>query len=98
MNVIWPRFLKSTYRREPISSFLFIVGGVDAAMGGLSGHGGLAFLGLVTLGGAVTLRWWQLQRLNNTLQPERVAQFALPPQSSRPQVPMLSISTKRPPN
>jgi hypothetical protein len=98
MNLFLPRFLKTAYRKEPISSFVFIVGGVDAAIGGVSGYGGLLSLGLLTVGGAIGLRWWQEQRSAKRLEPERVARYSLPPQSSRPPVPMLSISTKRPPN
>jgi hypothetical protein len=98
MNLILPRFVKNAYRKEPISSFVFIVGGVDLAIGGLGGYGGLLFLGLLTAGGAIGLRWWQWQRIQKSMEPERVAQYALPPQSSRPAVPMLSISPKRPPN
>jgi hypothetical protein len=98
MNFIWPRILKTAYRREPISSFLIIVGAVDATIGGLGSYGSLIFLGLTTVGGAIALRWWQVQHSKKNLQPERVAQHYLPSRSSRPQLPMLSISKKRPPN
>uniref|UniRef100_B8HJW2 Uncharacterized protein n=1 Tax=Cyanothece sp. (strain PCC 7425 / ATCC 29141) TaxID=395961 RepID=B8HJW2_CYAP4 len=98
MNVIWPRFLKNAYRKEPISSFVLVAGGVDVVIGGLGGYGTLACLGLVAVGGAVTLRWWQLQRTPKSIQPEQVAQSYLPSQASRPELPMLSIAKKRPPH
>jgi hypothetical protein len=97
MNILWPRFLRSAFRREPISSFLLIVGGVDLAIGGFSGSGGLAFLGLMMTGGALGLRWWQMQRVQKSMQPEQVAQLSLPPQSSQSQMPMLSIRKQQPP-
>lgn len=99
MNAIWPRILKLAYRKEPISSFLLIIGAVDATIGGVSNHGSLLLLGLSTAGVAIALRWWQVQR-SKQLQPERVAQYYLPSHSSRPQLPMLSMSKskKNPPH
>lgn len=97
MNFFWPRILKSAYRREPISSFLILVGAVDATIGGVGSYGSLMFLGLTTVVGAIAFRWWQLQR-TQPLQTERVANHYLPAQSSRPQLPMLAIAKKRPPN
>ncbi len=97
MNFFWPRILKSAYRQEPISSFLILVGVVDATIGGVGSYGSLTFVGLTTVGGALAFRWWQLQR-TKPFQPERVAEHYLPAQSSRPQLPMLSIAKKRPPH
>ncbi len=94
MNAIWPRIFKSAYRKEPISSFLIMVGAVDATIGGVSSHGSLLLLGLSTAGAAIALRWWQVQR-SKKLQPERVAQYYLPPSASRPQLPMLSMSKSK---
>jgi hypothetical protein len=96
MNAILPRILKSAYRKEPISSFLVMVGAVDATIGGVSNHGSLLLLGLSTVGAAIALRWWQVQR-SKKLQPEQVSQYYLPPSASRPQLPMLSMSKKHPP-
>lgn len=95
MNVILPRFLKSAYRREPITGFILLVGTVDTTIGGLGQYGSLVFLGLATVGTAIALRWWQIQRTKE-LQPERVAQYSLPPRSSSSQLPTLSMSKKRP--
>lgn len=36
MNALWPRVLRSAYRREPIVSFVVTVGIVDAVIGGVS--------------------------------------------------------------
>lgn len=96
MNVIWPRIFKSAYRREPVLSFLVTVGAVDAIIGGLSQHGSLLFFGVSTVGVAIALRWWQVQR-SKALQPEQAPKYYLPPRSTR-HLPVLSISEQQPPN
>ncbi len=96
MNILWPRILKSAYRREPLLSFLATVGVVDVVIGGFSQHGSLLFFGISTVGTAIALRWWQAQRSKAT-QPEQVPKYYLPPRSTR-HLPMLSISKQRPPN
>ncbi|MDG2992279.1 hypothetical protein L3556_15275 [Candidatus Synechococcus calcipolaris G9] len=94
--MIGPRFFRSAYRKEPISAFLLVAGSVDTVMGGIGGYGGLAALGLLMVGGAFALRWWQWQRWQKSVAPERLAEYALPPQSSRP-LPMLSMAKKQHP-
>jgi hypothetical protein len=61
--------LKTTYaachlafRKEPLTGFLLLLGGVGAVMGGSANQPQLALLGFVTLAGALTLRWLQLRR------------------------------------
>lgn len=96
MNAALPRFLKSAYRREPLPSFLITIGVVDAVLGGFSAHWSLLTVGLGTVGIAIALRWWLLQKRSpEPFQP--VAQHYLPYHSSRPEVPMLSMSKKNPP-
>lgn len=96
MNGLWPRFLKSAYRREPISSFILTVGAVDAVIGGVGDRWPLLTIGLGTVAGAIALRWWKIQR--SQVEPaERSAIHYLPSRSSRPQLPTLSVSRKRPP-
>lgn len=96
MNFFWPRFLKSAYRKEPISSFLVIVGIVDAVIGGTDESWSLLTFGLGTVGVAVALRWWQTQHQ----EPEPIHQAPkhyLPPSSSRPALPILSSAKHHPP-
>lgn len=95
MNVILPRFLKIAYRKEPITSFVILVGAVDLTIGGVGHYGSLAFLGLATVGAAIALRWWQIQRSQGS-GPEPGAHYSLPPRSSRAQLPMLSSSRRHP--
>lgn len=94
MNALLPRFLKSLYRREPISSFILILGTVDAVMGGVGDRWTLFGFGLsVILLGAI-VRWWQNQptALKPTVQrPQRY----LPPGSSPQPLPTLKSKNRR---
>ena len=56
MNAIFPTVLKRLYRKEPISSFIIIVGAVDAVLGGVNELGALMILGLLTSGMAIGYR------------------------------------------
>ena len=87
--MIGPRFLKSAYRKEPISSFLLTIGLVDAVIGGVDSHWTLLTFGLATAGCAIALRWWLAQR-NRVELPTGAPVLYLPDRSSRPSLPMLS--------
>ncbi|HEY9797952.1 MAG TPA: hypothetical protein V6D30_20140 [Leptolyngbyaceae cyanobacterium] len=95
MNALWPRFLKAAYRKEPISSFIVIVGAVDAVIGGVGERWSLLTFGLMMVVLAVALRWWQTQRKEGELSEQPVTHF-LPPASSRPALPMLSVTKRKP--
>ncbi|HEY9902627.1 MAG TPA: hypothetical protein V6D43_09385 [Candidatus Sericytochromatia bacterium] len=96
MNALWHRFLKSAYRKEPISSFVIIVGSVDAVIGGVGERWSLLSFGLMMVVLAVALRWWQTQRREAELSEQPVTHY-LPPSSSRPPLPMLSATKRQPP-
>ncbi|MBO9999691.1 MAG: hypothetical protein J7641_11930 [Cyanobacteria bacterium SID2] len=98
MNAAWHRIFRAIYRKEPISSFVLTVGAVDAALGGLGGSGSLLVFGLGTVGAAMALRWWQIQRHENR-QPETAApEYALPPSRASQPLPRLHPSSRnRPP-
>lgn len=87
--MIGPRFLKSAYRKEPISSFILTVGAVDAVIGGVDSRWSLLVLGLATVGTAIALRWWLAQRQPVDL-PTGAPVYYLPDRSSQPSLPMLS--------
>lgn len=89
MNALLPRFLKSAYRKEPISSFIVIVGAVDAVIGGVGEHWSLLSVGLLLIVSAGFLRWWQIQKAQANLATQK-AKYFLPPSSSRPPLPMLT--------
>jgi hypothetical protein len=96
MNALWPRILKSAYRKEPISSFIVIIGVVDAVIGGAGERWSLLTFGLLMVMLAIGLRWWQTQRKESELAEQPVTHF-LPPSSSRPALPILSTAKRKPP-
>ncbi|MGL6280937.1 MAG: hypothetical protein ACRC2J_00850, partial [Microcoleaceae cyanobacterium] len=62
MNAIWSKFLRSAYRREPITSFIITIGAVNTVIGGLDASWSLLSLGLGTASFALLWRWWLIQR------------------------------------
>jgi hypothetical protein len=88
MNAILPPVLKRLYRKEPISSFIIIVGAVDVVLGGVNEIGTLMILGLLTSGVAIGYRWWMIQRAEAEYG-QKPKQLYLPPQSSRSPLPNL---------
>jgi hypothetical protein len=94
MNATLIRFFKSNYRKEPISSFVLIVGAVDVVLGGMGDRMTLLALGLGTVGVAIALRWWLIQRSTPQV-PSEAPQYYLPPQPSRPQLPTLNNPNKK---
>lgn len=96
MNALLPRILKAAYRKEPISSFIVIVGSVDAVIGGVGERWSLLSFGLMMVVLAVALRWWQSQRRETELADQPVTHY-LPPSSSRPALPILSAAKRQPP-
>ncbi|MEW6497601.1 MAG: hypothetical protein AB1589_34630 [Cyanobacteriota bacterium] len=96
MNALWTRVLRSAYRKEPISSFIVIVGAVDAVIGGVGERWSLLTFGLTMVVLAVAVRWWQAQRQETELADQPVTHY-LPPSSSRPALPMLNATRRQPP-
>lgn len=94
MNALLPRFIKVAYRKEPISSFILIVGAVDAVIGGVGGRWSLLSVGLTMVFVAALVRWLQIQKS----QEEAIAQPPrryLPPSSSRTPLPLLTSEKNR---
>jgi hypothetical protein len=96
MNALWHRVLKSAYRKEPVSSFIIIVGVVDAVIGGAGERWSLLSFGIMMVVLAAVLRWWQSQRRESELANQPVTHY-LPPSSSRPALPMLDNVKRQPP-
>jgi hypothetical protein len=94
MNLLWSRFFKSLYRKQPLVGFAVTVGVVDAAMGGFTEHWSLLAVGLGTVSFAIAFRWWQLQQRQKLIEPYRAPVHILPPQSSQPSLPQLSATKK----
>jgi hypothetical protein len=62
MNITSPRFLKSFYRKEPITGVIITMGAVNAILGGVNEIGSLMLLGLIASGSAIAYRWWMTQQ------------------------------------
>lgn len=90
----WTRFIRSAYRKEPISSFILTVGAADAVIGGIGMRWSLFSLGLVVALLAIALRWWQVQKAQPIIADDSPRHF-LPPQASRPPLPMLTQEGRR---
>ncbi|HAC64196.1 MAG TPA: hypothetical protein DCF68_11810 [Cyanothece sp. UBA12306] len=89
MNALLPRFLRTAYRKEPISSFILVVGAVDAVIGGVGERWTLLSFGVVVILLSVMLRWWQTQK-SQPLMPENTPRRYLPPSSGRSPLPRLT--------
>ncbi|MBH8572769.1 hypothetical protein I8752_07020 [Nostocaceae cyanobacterium CENA369] len=96
MNAVLPRFLKSTYRKDPLISVLITVGVVDALIGGLDDSWSLFAFGLGTAGITLALKLWRIQQ-RRSIPEEPVVQHYLPSRSSSPTLPMLTVTKKKPP-
>jgi hypothetical protein len=93
MNVLFPKFLKTVYGKEPLTGFLLILGATDVAIGGLDGQWTLLSFGIIIVLTAAGLRWWQIQKAKSNLVKEN-SKYFLPPSSSRSPLPLL-INEKR---
>ena len=97
-HMIMPRFLKSAYRKEPISSFILILGAVDAVIGGVGERWTLLSFGVTMILIAALLRYFgQINKAQAVLS-KKTARHYLPPNSEyrdeRPPLPLL-ISRKQ---
>lgn len=93
------------YRKEPVMTFLLTIGGVDAAIGGLSEHWSLMTVGLGMLGLSLGLKLGGIhqqhtkQQFSDKQKPRRHKPgYILPPTSSNQSLPMLSLPKKNPPS
>jgi hypothetical protein len=62
MNNTPPRFVKTFYRKEPITGLLITAGAVNMVLGGVNAIGGLMLLGMMVAGSAIAYRWWMMQQ------------------------------------
>lgn len=93
MNALLPRFLKSAYRKDPISSFVMTVGAVDAVIGGVGERWTLMSFGIMMILLAIAIRWLQIQRSQDNLT-EEVPRRYLPPSPSDAPLPMLKTKER----
>ncbi|WP_267383056.1 hypothetical protein [Cyanobacterium sp. uoEpiScrs1] len=90
----FPRFLKRAYHKEPISSFILVIGVVDAVIGGIGEKSTLLSSGLVVILLSVILRYWQTQK-TQPLATEEPPRRYLPLSSVRSPLPRLTNDKPR---
>ncbi|MDY6785934.1 MAG: hypothetical protein SW833_25865 [Cyanobacteriota bacterium] len=89
MNALLPSFVKLAYRKEPISSFILIVGAVDAVIGGVGERWTLLSFGLLVVMLGMIARVTQRERDRGLPQEERARRY-LPPSPPEPPLPPLA--------
>ncbi len=94
MNVLLPRVLRTLYRKEPISSFILVMGAVDAVMGGVGQRWSLFSFGLLIVSLAIILRWWQVQKAQPIITEDKPRRY-LPPSSTPVPLPLLTHDKSR---
>jgi hypothetical protein len=93
VNLLFARFLRVVYRKEPVSGFILILGATDTLLGGLGGRVSLLSIGLfIALLGAI-MRWQQGAKKSPAIATETV-RYYLPPGSTRQPLPLLTPSKK----
>jgi len=98
MNRVWTRSLRSAYRQEPISSFVLIIGAINALIGGTQSDQVLLLLALGIVVAAIGLRWWingQNHRRLRTQSFQTPPVRYLPDRSSHQSLPTLTAAKKR---
>jgi len=83
MKLNLPR-LKSVYRQEPISAFIFTFGAVDAILGGFGERWSLLSLGLILVITGIMMRWLQSQKAEKVAISNPPRRYLSPSQESNP--------------
>ncbi len=88
---MWQKFLKSTYRREPITSFVITMALMELMIGGFEQEWSLLGLAGVMVVGAIVIRYRQGNR-QEMRSPDlnQRTEYYLPPASPRPILPRLT--------
>lgn len=94
MNPLFARFLRSVYRKEPVSGFILILGATDALIGGFGGRSSLLSIGLLVALLGIIMRWRQSEKKSQAIAP-KTTKYLLPPSSTRQPLPLLVSNNKR---
>jgi hypothetical protein len=94
MNIVLPRFLKTAYRKEPVSAFILVMGVVDTLIGGFNERWTLLSFGLVLLVFSVAVRWLQAQKVNQPVSQQPPRRY-LPPSAGEQPLPVLKKTSYR---
>lgn len=88
MSPLIPKFVRVAYRKEPLSSFLLIMGIVDSLIGGLNERPPLLSFGIILVVTSLGLRWWYSRHTKEIAIPTRRSLY-LPPAPDRSTLPVL---------
>ena len=88
MNRLIAKLFKLTYRREPISGFIVILGITDAIIGCIDGRVSLFLVGLLVVLLGIMFRRSQIRK-SQANRATRPARYRLAPSSSRQPLPLL---------
>lgn len=83
--------VKRLYRKEPISSFLIVVGLLELVIGGVDGEWSLFSLGLGLVLGAVFVRWSQIRKRRREVEKILPRRYLPPSDGSQP-LPYLDLA------
>ncbi|MGF1521506.1 MAG: hypothetical protein ACFBSF_04205 [Leptolyngbyaceae cyanobacterium] len=86
--------IKRFFRKEPVASTVVTAGTVNILLGMMEGQALLAFLGVLAVSGALSLRGWQ-RYLRPIDLPERSPIRYLPDQPSHPPLPIIELPSRR---
>ncbi|MBV5257740.1 hypothetical protein FLX56_04800 [Synechococcus moorigangaii CMS01] len=81
------RTVKHLYRKEPISSFVILMGLVEVVIGGVDEQWGLFTVGLGFVLGAIAIRWSRIRRDQQEMQRVLPRRY-LPPSEVSGNVPL----------
>lgn len=88
------RTAKGLYRKEPISSFLIMMGLVEVVIGGVDEQWGLFTVGLGFVLGAIAVRWSRIRRNQGTTKQVLPRRY-LPPSDVNAPLPQLLNEKQR---
>ena len=95
MNPLFARFLRSVYRKEPVSGFILILGVTDALIGGLNGRASLLSIGLLIALLGIVMRWRHGEKKSTRATATKPVRYMLPPSPPRKPLPLLTSSKQR---
>jgi hypothetical protein len=88
------RTVKRLYRKEPVSSFLIVMGLIEVVIGGVDEQWGLFAVGLGFVLGAIAVRWSRIRREPQDLQRVLPRRY-LPPSEINVPLPRLANEKQR---
>ncbi|MEM9276498.1 MAG: hypothetical protein AAGA80_26655 [Cyanobacteria bacterium P01_F01_bin.143] len=88
MNSLIKQLFKLTYRREPISGFIVVLGVTDAVIGCIDGRVSLFLVGLLVVLLGVMFRRARIRKFQ-AMRMARPVRYRLAPSSSRQPLPLL---------